>query len=115
MTRIIAAAILAAVCAASSRANAETALEVQSWCKPVLNGRLGTDGMIYYTVTAETSFCWGAFAAIQEVSKYMWDDSTRLLGFCPPETSTKVQFIKIFSKYVDDHPEDANQAFGGCC
>ena len=115
MKRIMLATVVVALtlCAASLNANAETALEVQSWCKPVVNAKLGANDTISYKPTHDTGFCWGAFAAIQELSKYRWDDRTLLLRFCPPPTSSRLQYIKVVSKYVDDHPEDGHQEFAG--
>lgn len=52
--------------------------------------------------------CWGAFSALQELSG-LADGDHRVLYFCPPENSTRMQFIKVFSKYVDDHPETSHE------
>jgi hypothetical protein len=104
-------ALALTLCAASFSANAETALEVQSWCTPVVNGKLSANDMISYMENHDTGFCWGAFATIQEFSKYTWDDGTTLLRFCPPSNSSRLQYIKVFSRFVDDHPEDAHQEF----
>jgi hypothetical protein len=87
-------------------------LEVQSWCQAIANAKHGADNTIFYEPTRETGFCWGAFGAIQGLSKLMWSSSKApMLGICAPEQSTRVQYIKIFSKYVSDHPETAHKDF----
>ena len=99
------------LCSVSLDAKAETALEVQSWCKAVVNGKLGANDTISYPPNHDTGFCWGAFGAIQDLSKYVGHDGTRLLRFCAPADSSRFQQIEVFSKFVDDHPEDAHYVF----
>jgi hypothetical protein len=91
----------------------ETALQVQSWCREVINAKLGAnDTILLKRSNFYTGFCWGAFASIQQFSTYVPRGSTdRLLYICTPPTSTRLQLIKIFSKYVDDHPETAHEDF----
>ena len=110
--KFCAVALALLLCSVSSLdAKAETALEVQSWCKAVVNGKLGANDTISYAPNHDTGFCWGAFGAIQELSKYAWDDGTRLLRVCAPADSSRLQYIKVFSKFVDDHPEDVHYEF----
>jgi hypothetical protein len=75
-----------------------------------VNGKLGANDTISYPPNHDTGFCWGAFGAIQELSKYAWDDGTRL-RVCAPADSSRLQYIKVFSKSVDDHPEDVHYEF----
>jgi hypothetical protein len=70
--KFCAVALALLLCSVSLDAKAETALEVQSWCKAVVNGKLGTNDTISYPPNHDTGFCWGAFGAIQELSKYVW-------------------------------------------
>jgi hypothetical protein len=110
MIRIIVAATFALI-TATATTTAETALEVQAWCKPVVNAEQLENSMIHYKGTHDTGFCWGGFATIQELAHYEWDSGTTILRFCPPPTLSRLQFIKIFSKYVDDHPEQGHEGF----
>lgn len=92
----------------------ETASQVQSWCMPIVGGdlgRLGKDLYVKYRHNHDTGFCLGAFKGIQGLSYTIWADNTPILGFCPPTDSTTVQYITIFSHYVDDHPDIANESF----
>ena len=56
-------------------------------------------------------FCWGAFALLQELGAVSTDGKNRLLGFCPPEDSTRIQFIRVFLKYAQDNPSELNKRF----
>lgn len=99
------------ICSVSLHAKAESALEIQSWCKGIVNAKLGANHTIFYTPNYNTGFCWGAFGAIQEFSRFLRNDNTPMIDVCAPPNSTRLQLIKIFSKYVDDHPESANRSF----
>ncbi len=84
----------------------ETAMQVQSWCKDIAAAKINQDGTFLLHRTADSGFCWGAFATIQILSKspVSRNNPTPMLGLCPPAQSTRIQFIKIFSKYVDENP-----------
>lgn len=94
-------------------ANAETALEVKSWCEPIAHGKRLSNGSIISDNTREQGFCWGAFAAIQGLSRlYKSKDlDTPILHFCPPEKSTRGQFIAVFVRHVEEHPELGHEEF----
>jgi hypothetical protein len=107
------------LCLAPLDSRAETALEVESWCKPIANAAFGENGEISYHSNSDTEFCWGAFATIEELSRvlssYSYNDNTLtctpLIGICAPSAVTRVQMIKIFSKYVDEHPDKSHLEF----
>jgi hypothetical protein len=105
---MIATAVLALV---AEPACAETATEVQSWCKPVANASVDPDGMVDVGNTFDRVFCWGAFAAIQGLSRLVPDDGTPLLLFCAPPTSNRLQYIQIFERYAEQHPEKGHLDF----
>ena len=92
-------------------AKAETALEVQSWCKPFVTAKLGANKRIWAEENEDAGFCWGAFAAIQELSRFRKSSGATMIDVCAPSDSSRLQFIKIFSKYVDDHPANAHETF----
>lgn len=97
----------------ASPAVAETALEVQSWCRAVANAEIREDGFIHFFSNQETGFCWGAFAGIQDFVIWTDKDGARILGLCVPAKATRLQLIKIFVKYVDDSPNIAHEPFTG--
>lgn len=90
-------------------AKAETALQVRSWCHEVADARFTHDGKLYMPQTFDSGFCWGAFAALQNLGDAIVADEKKLLGFCAP--SDRVQLIKVFMRYVDQHPEIGNRTF----
>ena len=77
----------------TSSSQAETALEVQSWCTTTANAPLLADGKVGLGTTFDDGFCWGAFAAIQDLSR--------------------IEYVKIFLRYVDQHPEQLHMDFAG--
>jgi hypothetical protein len=95
-----------------AHAKAETALEVQSWCREIAYAKLSADHVLY-TPTYDSGLCWGAFAATQAFSGFLEADGTPILRFCAPETSTRVQYIKVFEKFVESHPATAHLPFAG--
>jgi hypothetical protein len=98
--------IAAAIGLASLPAKAETALEVRESCKPVLKAKVLKDDYLNFPGNFETGFCWGAFASLQKISTfYREGETSSLLGSCAPPDSDRLQYIKIFSKYLDEHPE----------
>jgi hypothetical protein len=94
---------------AATPASAEKALEVQSWCRNIAHAPL-TEHKVYLNRTFEDGFCWGAFAAIQAASNFIYADQ-HVLKICVPTEATRVQHIKIFSHYVDQHPDLAHNDF----
>lgn len=69
--------------------------------------------MVGLGTTFDDGFCWGAFAAIQDLSWIVSDAGKPLLFFCPPPKSTRIEYVKIFLRYADQHPEQLHMDFGG--
>jgi hypothetical protein len=97
--------------ATSSIVTGEPALEMVSRCSesfasPQLEGQ-------YVTVkhTEATGWCWGAFEVLQKIIVFTDDGKMPLLHVCAPTTSTRVQLIKIFLAYANQHPEKLHQEF----
>jgi hypothetical protein len=58
------------------------------------------------------AFCWGAFTVLRGVTAILSDDHTTMaLHVCAPTEATVSQYIRIFLKYVDEHPEVAHEDF----
>jgi len=100
---------LLAIVTVSTPAAAETALQVRSWCHEVAAARFTHDNKLYMTSTFDSGFCWGAFGALQDLGDATLADKKRLLGFCAP--SDRIQLIRVFMRYVDQHPETGNRSF----
>lgn len=89
----------------------ESALQVRSWCAPIVNAQVISDGRFRAQArTEETGFCWGAFAVTQQFSRYT-DGSELELHICLPAETTRRQLVMIFARYVDEHPETAHEHF----
>ncbi|MEJ6846716.1 Rap1a/Tai family immunity protein [Sinorhizobium fredii] len=99
---------LLAVLLTASSANAETAMEMKSHCTSVAVSQLAPDGQVRIESSFPAGVCWGAFGALQNISRFQ-DGDHRVLYFCPPEESTRLQFIRVFVKYVDEHPERSHE------
>ena len=93
-------------------AKVETAGEMQSRCIGVAKAVKGSDRSIEFLATPDSYQCWGAFTAVQELVTITDPTDGPLLEVCVPSDSTRLQMIKIFQKYVGDHPEDGRLTFG---
>ena len=93
-------------------AQAVTALEMSSFCKPIGEATLLSDGRIVYELSATAHQCWGAFLAIQGATRIEFEDEPKpALQICAPEGSSLVQMVKIFRHYAEQHPERAHEDF----
>jgi Rap1a immunity proteins len=91
---------------------ASSALEMESSCKFIDTAPLRLDGTIGIPDTSRAGYCWGAFAAIQQLSLAADHESgAKTLEICRPANSTEAQYIKIFLRYVERHPEEAHLLF----
>ena len=88
---------------------AETALEVQSGCRPIAAAEVTPQGII---IPPNGLKCWGAFGAVQDLIALTDATNRRLLQVCAPPNSTRRQLVLIFQKYVEQHPERAHEHFG---
>ena len=111
LTRTIALALL--LFSAALPARAETARDVQSWCKDLVHAKPSANQQITITSNYRTGFCWGAFASVQGLISYVAHDGKRILRICPPEGATRLDLIRTFAKYVEDKPGAANKDFMG--
>jgi len=96
---------------ASADGSLETTLQVQSWCKDIANASISSNGSFELPATRDNGFCWGAFAAIQELSRVVLRDKRLALEVCSPAESTRIEYIKIFMRYSGDHPEVGHDYF----
>ncbi len=110
--RLIRGAVLVAVIGVAvgvTAAQAGSALEMASYCKPVAEAKHLGGGRVIIDNTYETGKCWGFFNAIQEASRMKFvGESTPALQLCLPEKSTLTQMVLIFRRYVDSHPAEAH-------
>ena len=93
-------------------AKAETAGEMQSRCTGVAKAVNGSDRSIEFLADPNSYQCWGAFTAVQELVIITDPADGPLLEVCVPSDSTRLEMIKIFQKYAEDHPQDGHLTFG---
>jgi hypothetical protein len=92
---------------------AETALDVQSWCRRVVTAPTTSGGKIQIPPDANSQACWSAFMAVQELSSLVErSDGPNLMGFCTPKEGTRWQLVQVFERYADKHPEQLHLTFG---
>jgi hypothetical protein len=90
---------------------AETAQQLLSDCKPIVEKSNLKGNNISFPTTYSTGICWGAFSSIQEAVRYANPNEMPHFGVCAPESSTRSQMIMIFVKYAKEHPEQLHEDF----
>lgn len=110
------AALMIAVLVASGsfmpcHAATESAGEMAGSCSGFANVQANGDGQFAMNMSAQDNVCWGAFAAIQELSTYTDAKGATWLGICAPPESTRLEYIHIFTRYVAIHPELEHRDF----
>jgi hypothetical protein len=93
---------------APGTAGAQSALEMRSYCQPLLEAELLADDQVAIPRTFNVGRCWGSFQTFQGLSTFrdLVDGRPEaLLGICAPESATLLQYVKVFTDYADAHPE----------
>jgi hypothetical protein len=106
---------LAIAAGGPSHAKAEvgiySALYIYGGCKSAESLSVSPSGTVTLA-DSSAAFCWGAFTVLRGVTTILSDDRrTMALHVCAPTEATVSQYIRIFLKYVDDHPEIAHEDF----
>ena len=87
-----------------------SALDIASYCKPIAEATPLSDGRVGFAFTYKTGKCWGFFDAVQQASRLWWiGHKNPVLGFCAPAEGTLTQLVKVFQKYVQEHPAKADE------
>ena len=91
---------------------AETAEELALICTSIAGTSPASDGQLYFNQTFDNGRCWGAFAAVQALSRIKSAvDRPPLLGICAPTETTRRELVKVFIDYIAGHPELRTQDF----
>jgi hypothetical protein len=89
-----------------------SALDIYHGCKLVADSTPLPNNMLQMPVDIDAVLCLGAFTAIIGLANDTWaDNGLHIFRFCAPTGATAIQFIRIFLKYVDDHPEEGHNIF----
>jgi hypothetical protein len=91
------------------RSHAETAEEMLSACRPIAQARV-SDGKIDLPQTFDAGSCWGAFAALHQVTMLL-ENGKPSLHVCLPEDTTRTELIALFVRYVESHPKVYSENF----
>jgi Rap1a immunity proteins len=108
-TVLLCSALAMFVCA--PLANAETAEEMLSACRPVANASVSNSN-VNLPQTFEGGLCWGSFSIIQNLTTLL-DIKTgnREFSVCTPENSTRTQLIAAFVEYIKQKPQRYSEEF----
>lgn len=82
----------------------QSAERLLSDCKTLVSAPVTEQGIKLHEDFA-TGFCWGVFSALQRLVGTKDDRGRPQFGICPPKESTRSQYVTIFAKYADQHPE----------
>jgi hypothetical protein len=97
-------------------ASAETALEMAGYCEPYRTAVMTGPNEVRVNANANSHACWGAFAAVQGLGTISFPDTPEqqhtALWLCLPEKSTRAELIKVYLRYVDQHPNEGHKDFG---
>ena len=93
---------------------AESAQRMVSICKPITEAKVGAENRLFFEETFESGICWGAFGALQEVSRVGGTTSpvrpVLPLG-CIPEGRTRSQMVAVFVEFVRRNPQRMHEEF----
>lgn len=97
-------------------AMADTAEEMATACAPYRAAEVRNEGdhqMVFVPApTMDSEVCWGAFTAFQQLAVIaLYPHKEPSLEVCLPPNGGRVELIKVFLKYVEDHPEKLHENF----
>lgn len=120
MKRLIILTFLGLVVWGSAESAEISALEMRQNCRGIEAARLNGDQILMDTTKYPKALtCWGAFNALHQQSLWFYDDETRqtpifLPGVCSITNGhgqMVVVLVKVFTRYVDEHPQDSGKDF----
>jgi Rap1a immunity proteins len=86
-------------------AAAQTPAELLQSCKAVIDAAGATqDPTVDIPVAGLT--CWYYMAAVQNLTVIVDEHGRHLLGICAPQDTTLLQYVRIFTRYAEDHPQE---------
>jgi hypothetical protein len=92
---------------------ADTAQEMAGYCQPYRAAVVTGPGEIKVDADANSQYCWGAFSAVQDLGNLALGKAQRAtLRLCLPSKSTRLELLKVFLRYMDQHPELGHYTFG---
>jgi hypothetical protein len=106
-------ALICLMFSASAGAQTITGSDIISKCKQAI---ASADSLTPASISHfDAGFCSGFMAGVNE-DQVMWQASDKmdhrdhLLSYCFPDASTNGQLLRVFVKYLDDHPEELHES-----
>ena len=91
-------------------ASAQSASEMLSACRPIAQAPVSGEGVVLQQ-TFESGLCWGAFATVQRVVKYVDEYGRLFFGVCAPASSRRTQLIAVFVRYAAENPQRLHEEY----
>lgn len=98
----------------ASCAKAESADQMLTMCRTIADDAKALDNsrVQFANEDMETGIYWGAFMALQRVSRYVGSSGRPILPIgCAPSTTTRKQLVSIFVEFARRHPERLHEDF----
>ena|ERR1700733_4824606 len=112
-TLIVLTALFCSMFSASTNAQTTTGADIIAKCK---QAAADADNLKPDTVNRfDAGFCAGFMSGVNE-DQLMWQASDKMdhrdhiLSYCFPDASTNGQMLRVFVKYLDDHPEELHES-----
>lgn len=104
--KVLVTAILtvAALSVMNGSAAATTPAQLLQSCQSVLRAAGATDKATVQIPVAGLE-CWYYMSAVQNMSAVVDQDGRPLLDICAPAGTTLIQYVRIFARYAQRHPE----------
>jgi hypothetical protein len=90
-----------------------------SYCEPYRHATTtghnpdGSENIDVPGATVQSAYCWGAFALFQDLSRMIPSNyPAPYLPMCTPPHATRLELLKVFLRFMDEHPERGHEPFG---
>jgi len=105
--KLLIAVALGALCASllSGKAAAKAPAELLQSCRAVIDAAGATQSPSLDIPVAGLP-CWYYMAAVQNLSVVVDERGRHLLGICAPQDTTLLEYVRIFTRYAQDHPQE---------
>lgn len=92
-------------------ARAETAEDMLAGCRLIASASV-TDQKVNVPADPDAYKCWGAFAVVEELTRYVTPSGSHLyVDICSPGSTPRTQLAALFVAYVESHPQRRDDNF----
>lgn len=89
----------------SGHAAAQTTADLLQSCRAVIDAAGATQSPAVDIPVAGLP-CWYYMAAVQNLSVVVDEHGRHPLGVCAPEDTTLLEYVRIFTRYAEEHPQE---------